>query len=176
MAKALVVIDMQKFMFREEAPAFQSDRLIERVQSLLKQARETGTPIIYIQHNAGEGTPLEYGTTNWEIDDRIGPMDKDIVIHKTTPDSFYQTALQGTLDQMGVNHLMITGIQTEACVDTTTRSAFGKGYEVTVVTDAHSTFDTEDLRAEQIIAHHNKVLRWFAHTKETKDISFEVIR
>ena len=176
MGKALVIIDMQKFMFREEAPVFQSDELIERVQSLLSEARGSGTPVIYVQHNAGDGTPLEYGTKHWEIDDRIEPKGKDIVIHKTTPDSFYQTALEVTLEQLDVDHLVLAGIQSEVCVDTTTRSAFGKGYEVTLVKDAHSTFDMNLLRADQIIAHHNKVLRWFADVKEAEEISFEVVR
>ena len=75
---------------------------------------------------------------------------------------------------MGVKNLIITGMQTEYCVDTTCRRAYSLGYRVTLVKDAHSTWGTDLLTAPQIIAHHNEVLGgWFAKLKEADEIEIQ---
>lgn len=169
---ALLIIDVQNGMFLEENPVFNSSLIINNLKQLLGKARINDVPIIYIQHNAPTGRMLATGTKEWEINHEIKPEPKDTIIQKTTPDSFYKTNLQEELQKHPIEHLIITGIQSEVCVDTTCRNAYSLGYEITLVTDAHSTWDSGDLTAQQIINHHNKVLRWFADTKETKDIIF----
>lgn len=172
MKKALLIIDVQNGMFPKENAVHNGERLLLRISSLLTQARLTKTPVIYIQHNAPIGRPLEYKTSGWEIHPDIAPEKEDIIIQKTTPDAFFQTSLEDTLNQLDIEHVIITGIQTEACVDTTCRRAFSNHFKVTLVSDAHSTWDTNLLTAEQIIGHHNEVLRWFADVYPSSDISF----
>jgi hypothetical protein len=95
------------------------------------------------------------------------------VIQKHHPDAFQDTNLQPELESRGIERLVIAGIQTEYCVDTTCRRAYSLGYDVTLVKDAHSTWDTDCLTAPQIIAHHNNVLGgWFVELKEASEIEF----
>ncbi|WP_353625800.1 isochorismatase family protein [Bacillus sp. JCM 19041] len=89
----------------------------------------------------------------------MAPRAEDTVIQKRAPDSFYQTELDQVLKSFHIKHLILAGIQTEVCVDTTCRSARSKNYQVTLASDAHSTWGSSDLKAEQIVAHHNKALR-----------------
>ncbi|TCZ79276.1 cysteine hydrolase [Paenibacillus albiflavus] len=170
---ALLVIDVQVAMFNESDPVFQGELLLTRIQKLIAEARSKGIPIFYIQHNSRAGTPLEHGTTGWHIHQAIAPEHDDIVIQKKTPDSFYQTSLQQELDSRGIRKLVLTGIQTEVCVDTTCRNAYSLGYHVTLIRDAHSTWNTEELTAAQIINHHNRVLSWFSDHKSSDEDVFE---
>ncbi|ALC87746.1 isochorismatase [Bacillus sp. FJAT-22090] len=166
---ALLLIDVQNGMFQDENPVFNSTKLIIKLKHLLENARDYHIPIFYIQHN---NTYLENGSKLWEIHPEIKPNLTDIIIQKTTPDAFYKTNLQEELQKQQIEHLVLVGIQSEICVDTTCRNAYSLGYDITLVTDAHSTWDSEELTAQQIINHHNQVLRWFADTKETKDVAF----
>ncbi|XXM73100.1 cysteine hydrolase family protein [Lysinibacillus sphaericus] len=172
MSRALIIIDVQKGMFPAGAEVYEGKRLISTIRTLLGKARASGVPVIYIQHQAPAGKPLEYGTEGWEIHEGIRPRSLDAIIQKTTPDSFFNTALEKELIKKGIDHLYLAGIQTEACVDTTCRSAFGKGYKVTLVADAHSTWDSGELSAQQVINHHNGVLRWFADVYPSDEIEF----
>lgn len=101
-----------------------------------------------MQHNAPTGKPLEYGTKGWEIHPEIAPKVGDIIIQKTTPDSFFKTTLEEELKKQGIEHLVIAGIQSEVCVDTTCRRAFSLNYKVTLVSDAHSTWDSKKFLAQ----------------------------
>ena len=115
---------------------------------------------------------MENGTFGWEIHPEIAPADDDIIIQKTTPDSFHKTDFEEQLQKQGIEHLVLTGIQTDICVDTTCRRAFSMGYDVTLVEDAHSTWNCGNLSAQQIIDHHNAVLKWFARSRKTSEIEF----
>ncbi|MFJ8065214.1 cysteine hydrolase family protein [Psychrobacillus sp. NPDC096426] len=172
MKKALIVIDVQNAMFQKDNIVHNGDQLLQNLKSLIGLARSTEIPIIYVQHNAPVGKPLEYGTKGWEIHPEITPSTQDIIIQKTTPDSFFRTSLEDELKKRGIEHLVITGIQSEACVDTICRRAFSMDYKVTLVSDTHSTWDSENITAQQIINHHNEVLRWFADVYLSKDIEF----
>ena len=99
--------------------------------------------------------------------------DIDLVVKKSTPDSFYDTDLQEQLNSYKIRRVVKDGIQTEFCIDTTCRRAFSMGYEVTLVKNAHSTWDTNHLSASQIIDHHNSLLsEWFVSLKGVNEISF----
>jgi nicotinamidase-related amidase len=172
MSKALLIIDVQKGMFQEGSVVYKGNQLIFTLQKLIKKARDTNTPIIYVQHNAPAGKPLEFGKEGWEIHSEIAPRPFDIIIQKTTPDSFLDTTLEEELSRRDIKHLHLAGIQTEACVDTTCRRAFSKGYQVTLVSDAHSTWDSTEITAQQIINHHNGVLRWFADVHSSDEVDF----
>ena len=169
---ALLIIDVQNGMFMKEDSVYNSDEILFNIKQLIANARSNHVPIFYIQHNAKTGSRLEHGTEAWEIHPEVAPSSSNIIIQKTTPDSFFKTDLNAQLRNKNIGHLVIAGIQSEVCVDTTCRNAFSLGYKVTLVTDAHSTWDTSELSAEQIINHHNQVLRWFSVPKKTKDFIF----
>jgi nicotinamidase-related amidase len=172
---AVVVIDVQVGMFDPSDPVYQGDELLTKISHLLAKARQAHIPIVYIQHGSErEGHPLKYGTGGWQIHPSIAPQQGDTIIEKTMPDSFYKTNLHHHLSTHSIKKLIIAGIQTELCVDTTCRQACSLDYDVTLVTDAHSTWNTELLTAPQIIAHHNSLLSdWFATSKAEQDIFFE---
>ncbi|RPF50393.1 cysteine hydrolase family protein [Aquisalibacillus elongatus] len=172
MKKALLVIDVQNGMFQQGNVVHNGSRLLQNISSLIDRARNTKTPVFYIQHNTPAGKPLEHGTTGWEIHPDVAPNNQDTIIQKKTPDSFLNTSLNELLKKQGIEHLVITGIQSEVCVDTTCRRAFSLGYKVTLSSDGHSTFDTKNITANQIINHHNGVLRWFAEVCPSKEIVF----
>lgn len=171
---ALLVIDVQVCNFEESAPVYRSGDLLSKISSLIARARAAGVPVVYVQHCGPEGAIDEPGTPGWEIHPAIAPIEGDVVIQKRHPDAFQETDLQRELESKGIEKLIITGIQTEYCVDTTCRRAYSLAYDVTLVKDAHSTWDTEHLTTPQIIAHHNEVLGgWFATLREAKEIEFD---
>lgn len=144
--------------------------MLQKIQMLIAKAREVGHAIIYIQHSEGSGSPLERGTPGWAIHPSIAPIAGDLVIEKETPDSFHETELHLKLQENGETELILTGMQTEVCVDTTCRRAFSLGYAVNLVRDAHSTWNSNTLQADQIIEHHNTVLRLFANVVDTENV------
>jgi nicotinamidase-related amidase len=160
---ASLVIDVQMGMFEKSDPVYRGEELLETIGRLIAKARETGVPVIYVQHSGSQGHPLNPKAPGWPIHPAIAPAEGELVIHKHHPDSFQETDLRRELETRGIKHLIIAGIQTEYCVDTTCRRAYSLGYDVILIQDGHSTWDTEGLRAPQIIAHHNRVLGgWFA--------------
>ena len=166
---ALLVIDAQNEMFAEANPVYSSERLLKNLQSLIEQARAAEVPVIYVQHNDGG---LVKGTHDWEIHESIPPKDGEPVIQKWFADAFHETELHDELKQHDIEHVVIAGNQTEYCIDTSIRRAFSLGYKVTLVGDAHGTWDSESLSAEQIIDHHNGILRGFAEVKDAAAVEF----
>ena len=172
-ATALLVIDMQMGNFEPPTPVFGDSDLLAKVGALIAQARATSVPVVHVQHCGSEGAIDQPGTPGWGIHPAIAPVKGDIVIQKRHPDAFQDTSLHRELESGGVEHLVVTGIQTEYCVDTTCRRAYSLGFRVTLVKDAHSTWDTDSLTAEQVIAHHNEVLGgWFAELKNARQVGF----
>lgn len=170
---ALLIIDVQNCMFDPASPVYNSAVLLERLQTLIDRARASRTPVIYVQHNGPAGAPHAPGEPGWALHPAIAPRPDETIVQKTTPDSFYQTTLKEELSRRGIEQLVLAGIQTDYCVDTTCRRAASEGYNVTLVSDAHSTWGDSGLRAEQIIAHHNQVLgNWFAKLATTESVQF----
>lgn len=157
MKTAMLIIDVQRIICVGEYAAFEIDRVIAAINGLSERAREAGVPVVLIQHEEAEEY-FRFGSEGWQLAEDLLVADSDIRIRKTTPDSFHQTELQQVLQGLGVQRLIICGLQTDYCVDTTVRRALGLGYEVALAEDAHSTLDNAAIRAPQIIAHHNAVL------------------
>ncbi len=152
---ALIIIDVQTALVDGANPVYRLDALLENISTLIAQARSTGTPIIYIQDNDVD----EIGSPGWQIHPTIAPEEEDLVIRKPEADAFYGTTLQQELEIRDVSHLIIVGCKSEVCVDATCRKAIDLGYQVTLVSDAHSTTDNAVLTAPQIIAYHNYILQ-----------------
>ena len=170
MTTALLVTDAQRNMF-EPQPVYRGDAVRSIIRTLIHRARAQNVPVIYMQHCGGPGEPDEPGTTGWVIHPDLAPAEDDVVLKKQTPDSFHQTQLVNVLTKRNVSRLIIAGMQTEFCIDTTCRRACSLGYQVILVADAHSTFDAT-IPAPQIITHHNDILKAFATIIPAAEIDF----
>ena len=160
MKTALLVIDVQVGII-DHFPSYNKDQVLANINDLLTKARAARVPIIYLRHDGGKGDPLEANTDGWSIHQRIAPVEGEPIVEKRSCSSFYETPLRTMLDEAGVSHLIVTGAMTEYCIDTACRHATTLGFDVTLVGDAHTTIDNEVLKAEQIIAHHNRALNGF---------------
>ena len=155
---ALLVINMQAGSFRPPVPVNEGDELLRVVADLIAQARSAGTPVIYIQNDSAEGYSGSPDAPDWDIHPAVAPAADEPVIRKRTPDAFHETALEDELNEMDIRRLIICGLATEIDIDTTVRRAYLLGYQVILVSDAHSTWDGDVLDAWQTIDHHNAVL------------------
>jgi nicotinamidase-related amidase len=174
---ALLVVDVQVAPFVRKQydgkELLNSEQLIVNIINLIEKARASNTTIIYMQYTESGDTFMGRGSPLWDIHPDIKPNADDIVIIKYHSDSFYNTTLHEQLIDLNVNNLVIVGIQTEFCIDTTCRAAFSLGYKSILVRDGHSTFDTDIVSASQIIEHHNGLLgSQFAELKDADEVQF----
>ena len=157
MHTALLIIDVQQGLCEGDNAAFESPQVIARINMVSAKARAAGAPVIFIQHESPSGY-LEFETDAWQLAQGLHIEAVDLRIRKTTPDSFLRTDLQDVLKQRAINNLVICGMHTEFCVDTTTRRALALGYPVVLVADGHTSAGNAHLSASQVIAHHNATL------------------
>ncbi len=175
---ALLIVDVQLGIFMRKhhdgMAIYKEEALLSNIKTLIHKAKSAGAPVIYIQHMYTDFPLMEKGQPMWEVHPNIKPEPGDIVIEKHHADAFHLSALEDTLKRLGVTDLIITGLQTAYCVDTTCRRAHSLGYKTTLVSDGHSTLDSEILTAEQIISHHNMVLgSQFAEVLAADEVVFD---
>ena len=154
---ALLIIDVQRALTTGQWAAFDSPGVVQRINRVARLVRSAGAPVIAIQHE-GPDSPLEYGTDDWQLDADLDVTAEDIRLRKTASDSFHNTKLHAVLQERGVTSLIVCGLQSDFCVDSTVRRALALGYPVTLVSDGHTTVDNSVLSAAQISAHHNITL------------------
>ena len=143
MKEALLIIDVQNDYFPGGANELSRPLEAEkRIQELLAESRACGRPVIYIQHfnPPGDMFFLE-GTFGAEISERIRPAEGDKIIVKRYPNSFLETELDDYLKSLGADTLVVCGMMTHMCVDTTVRAAMDYGYQVQLAADACATMD-----------------------------------
>jgi nicotinamidase-related amidase len=161
---ALLIIDVQAGII-DGLPVYDAEGVLSRINLLIDKAKAADVPVIFIQHDGAQGHRVETNTAGWHIHPKVAPKQNEPVIHKRYCDSFFDTTLDQELRERKIQNLVITGCMTEYCVDTTCRRATAMEYDVTLASDAHTTGDTEHLRAAQIIAHHNDLLDGFCSGK-----------
>src|ERR1700731_2632232 len=172
---ALLVIDVQNGVLEG---AHERDAVGANVGSLGEKARRERVPVVWVQHS-DEG--LARGSDDWRIVPELSPSDTEPRIEKKYGDSFEDTTLETVLAGLGVGRLVVVGAQTDACIRSTLHGAFVRGYDATLVKDAHTTEDQSAWGApppDQVIAHTN--LYWTdqrapgrtAGTVETKAVDF----
>lgn len=157
MTTALLIIDVQQALCFGPYAMFESPQLIEKINQVASLARSSGTPVVVVQHEEA-GSPLAHGAEGWQLAAGLVTAPSDILVRKTASDAFHETPLHDLLQARGITDLVVCGLQTEFCVDTTIRRALALGYPVRLVADGHSTMDNSVLSAAQIIAHHNETL------------------
>lgn len=157
MTTALLIIDVQRALCSGEYEVLESRRVIERINQVTRVFREAMAMVVVIQHEE-PGSPMAHGADGWKLDPDLQVQPGDTYIRKTTPDSFHNTDLLAVLQARGIKELVICGLQSEFCVDSTMRRALALGFPVTLVADGHSTMDNSVLTAAQIVAHQNDTL------------------
>jgi nicotinamidase-related amidase len=173
---ALLVVDVQKGVV-EGAPG--RDTVVANIGSLVERARVEQVPVVWVQHS-DEG--LTKGSDDWRIVPELTPDATEPLVEKNYGDSFEDTNLESILSDLAVGRLVVVGAQTDACIRSTLHGAFARGYDATLVSDAHTTEDQTEWGApppEQVIAHTNLYWKYqtapgrTAGTVETKDVDFE---
>ncbi|BEE01317.1 cysteine hydrolase [Aeromonas dhakensis] len=155
---ALLVIDIQVGLLHgPEAPHAGAETLAN-INRLSQAASAAGLPVLAVRHTGPAGSPIAAGSPLWHLAPELVVDDTARVFDKLQPSAFQGTGLDGWLKEDGVQTLIVTGMKTQYCIDTTCRAAADLGYAVVLVSDAHTCMDTPQLAAPQIIAHHNATL------------------
>ncbi|MFF9816772.1 isochorismatase family protein [Streptomyces sp. NPDC014006] len=156
---ALLIIDVQNGVVDQ---AHNRDAVVANIRTLTERARTAAVPVIWVQHSDDE---LEFGSKSWKYVPELVRRDDEPLVHKKYGDSFEETDLEALLAEHKVGRLVVTGAQTDACIRSTLHGAIVRGYDATLVADAHTTEDMTKYGApapEQVIAHTN--LSWQWHT------------
>jgi nicotinamidase-related amidase len=132
---ALIVIDVQNGVV---ADCHDRDAVVARIDTLVGKARAAGAPVVWVA-DVAEGR--EIGSEPWQIVPELHPADSEAHVDKEYGDAFEDTNLEELLARAGVGHLVVAGAQTDACIRSTIHGAFTRGYDVTLVGDAHTTED-----------------------------------
>lgn len=174
MDTALLLIDAQVNMFEPE-PVHRAANILATLEDLLTRARAANAPVIFVLHIGGADEVVDPHNAGRAIHPRLKPGASDVIINKHTPDAFYLTGLDSVLAERGIRRLVVAGMLTDYCIDTTCRRAFSLDYEVVLAADGHSTSPGDHpgaLSPDQIIAHHNAVLSAFADVRAAAEIEF----
>jgi nicotinamidase-related amidase len=157
MTTALLVIDVQHALCTGQWAMSDIDAVVDRINGVSQLFRAAGAPVILIQHEE-QAPRMIHGSAGWQLYERLETGPEDVRVRKATPDSFHNTDLQGVLEARQVDRLVVCGLQSEFCIDSTLRGALARGYPVTLLADAHATMDNGALSAAQIVAHENVTL------------------
>jgi nicotinamidase-related amidase len=172
---ALLVVDVQQGVV---TGSHERDAVVANVGSLVEKARREEVPVVWVQHN-DDGLPR--GSDEWRIVPELNPADTEPLVEKSYGDSFEETTLENVLSDLGVGRLVVVGAQTDACIRSTLHGALVRGYDATLVSDAHTTEDQTPWGApppDQVIAHTNLYWKYqtapgrTAGTVETKEVDF----
>lgn len=173
MADALLIIDMQTGLYDGPEKPYERERLLDNINQLIQRARKANAPIFVAQHTGPAGSPIAAGSPLWQLCQGLEVDEsRDRLFNKTRPSCFLGTDLAQQLNAAQVNELVIVGMKTQFCIDTTCRVAVELGFSVVLPEDAHSCMDTPALKAEAIIEHHNATLAG-AFVKRTRAVEID---
>ncbi len=158
----LLIVDMQVGVVSE---VWDAPRIVGKVARAVERAREAGVPVIWVQHSDEE---LVYGSEVWQWAPELTPAEGELVIHKQFNSSFEQTTLEEELARLGASHIVLAGAATNWCIRATAYGALDRGYDLTLLKDAHTTgaMDFDDgmrIEAESIIRDLNVAMTWLSY-------------
>lgn len=175
---ALLVVDAQVGVL---SAVWDSKRVVGNIETLVAKARAAGVPVVWVQHSDRE---LEYGSESWKLAPNFVPSATELVVHKKFNSSFANTDLESKLKALGVSRLVLAGAATNWCVRATAYAAVDRGYNLALVSDAHSTEPIplpggKVVPAEAIVADLNTVFEWLSvpnvrtEVLSTANVTFE---
>ena len=159
---ALLVVDVQVGVMRN---SWDAPRVIGNVARAVERARTEGVPVIWVQHSDKQ---LSFGSPEWQLVPELSPREDEHVIHKQFESSFENTTLEEELAKRGVSHVVLSGAATNWCIRATAYGALDRGYDLTLVKDAHTTQTIEldsgfTIEAEKIVQELNVVMKWLSY-------------
>lgn len=160
---ALLVVDVQVGVMQE---AWDASRVIGQVARTVQRAREEGVPVVWVQHTSEDELPS--GSPPWQWVPALQPAPGEALIHKQFNSAFEQTTLNEVLAGLGVSHIVLAGASTNWCIRATAYGALERGYDLTLVADAHSTSpltleDGSRIEADAVVRELNTVMRWLSY-------------
>lgn len=155
---ALLILDMQVGLVHGLDRPWRADAMIDTLNGLMRRARESGAPIFLARHVGPPGSPNEPGSPLTELIEELELNGEEFVFEKQRPNAFAQTDLAAQLSALGCDGIVVTGMKTQYCVDSTCRAARDGGFDAILIADGHTCSDTPTLAAEAIVAHHNATL------------------
>lgn len=164
--KVLVIVDVQVGVMRE---AWDAPRIIKNVARAVERARAQGVHVIWVQHSDDD---LAFGSPEWRWAPELAPAEGEPLIHKHYNSSFEQTGLEEELARLGANHIVLAGAATNWCIRATAYGALERGYDLTLLKDAHTTGTMEfddgtRIEAENVIHELNIALTWLSYPGRT---------
>ncbi len=156
MKTALLVIDVQQAMI-DDHPA-RMDEFMLNLKLLIDTAHKSGTEVIYVRHDGGEGDVLAYGTSGWQLEKSLLPRDEERVFDKRFGSAFRETGLNDYLLKREISRLVVCGMQTEYCIDTSVKVAFEFGYDVIIPAGATTTYANPFLSGEKLITYYERMI------------------
>ena len=159
---ALVVVDVQVGVVKD---AWERDRVVGNVARAVERARALDVPVIWVQHASDE---LPQGSAPWQLVPELQPAAGEPVVHKRFESSFEQTTLESELARRGTTHIALAGAQTNWCIRATAYGALDRGYDLTLIKDAHTaeTIDLGDgarLEAASVVTDLNIAMKWLSY-------------
>ena len=158
----LVIVDVQAGVMRE---AWDAERVVSKVSQVVERARAQVVPVLWVQHSGDE---MPVNSAPWQWVPELKPAASEPLIHKRYPSSFEQTTLEQELRKLGATHITLAGAMTNWCIRATAYSALERGYDLTLVGDAHTTGsmelgDGQKVEAASVINDLNTVMTWLTY-------------
>lgn len=159
---ALLVVDVQAGVVRD---AWDAPRIIANLSRVVERARAAGLPVIWVQHADEE---LAYGSPDWQWVPELVPAEGELRIHKQHNSAFEQTALEDALAELGASRIVLAGAATNWCIRATAHGALDRGYDLTLIEDAHTTetmafADGTRIEAADLVRELNVAMTWLSY-------------
>ncbi|MFY9513437.1 MAG: isochorismatase family protein [Rubrivivax sp.] len=159
---ALIVVDTQVGVLNR---AWDTARIVANVARAVQRARAHAVPVLWVQHADSE---MAAGSPQWQLVPELVPQEGEPIVHKQYESSFENTTLEAELARLGVSHVVLAGAMTNWCIRATAYGALDRGYDMTLVKDAHTTGTVElddgfKIEAEKIVQDLNLVMRWLSY-------------
>jgi isochorismate hydrolase len=159
---ALVVVDVQVSVVAE---AWETTRVVNNVARVVERAREQLVPVIWVQHDDKE---LVRDSPSWQLVPELVPAQGEARIYKHFESSFEETGLEAELARIGATHIVLAGAATNWCIRATAYGALDRGYDLTLVKDAHTTKSLElengpKIEAPSVVADLNVAMKWISY-------------
>ncbi|MBR4555675.1 MAG: cysteine hydrolase [Ruminococcus sp.] len=152
----LLIVDTQKLITAEKVFGF--GQFVSGIKALISAARSSGTEVIYIRHDDGPGQALTRGTEGYDIYEGFAPLPGERIFDKTVNSPFRDSGLLEYLKEKREKQLIVTGLQTEYCIDATVKCGFEHGFEMIVPEGCNSTTDNPHMSAEKTYAYYNSFI------------------
>ena len=164
--RVLLVVDVQAGVVSE---AWEAPRVVKNVSRAVERARASGVPVIWVQHSNHE---LPRGSPQWQWVPELTPAKEDVLIHKEFNSAFERTALDEELARLGATHIALAGAATNWCIRATAYGALDRGYDLTLIKDAHTTEtmaldDGRKIEAASVVDELNIAMTWLNYPGRT---------